>query len=120
VTRTQTLDEVVAFHRLYYERPEQTWKNTTWLGVPIFKCPLDMWIYQEIVVETRPEVIVETGMYRGGSALFLANVCDVLDHGRVVTIDIKPEPVPEHPRITYLHGSSTAENGRHACAARDR
>jgi cephalosporin hydroxylase len=107
--QTDALPAVAEFHRLYYEREEQTWKNTTWLSVPIRKCPLDMWIYQEILVETRPDLIVETGTYKGGSALFLAHVCDLLDHGRVVTIEQTPQAVPEHPRITYLNGSSTAE-----------
>ena len=34
------------------------------------------------MAETRPEVVVETGTYRGGSAHFLASVCDLLGVGR--------------------------------------
>src|SRR5688500_14595071 len=51
------------FHRLYYESAESggTWKKTYWLGVPTRKCPLDLWIYQEILHEVRPDIIVETG-----------------------------------------------------------
>lgn len=97
-----------AFHSLYYDREEQTWRNTRWLGVPILKCPLDLWIYQELVAELRPDVIVECGTYGGGSALFLASMCDLVRHGRVVTIDVAVhQGRPTHPRITYLHGSST-------------
>lgn len=99
---------VDAFHRLYYEKEESTWKNTSWLGVPIQKCPLDCWIYQEILTELRPHMIVETGTNRGGSALFLASLCDLLGAGHVITIDIEQfENRPTHPRITYLVGSST-------------
>lgn len=57
-------------------------------------------------------MIVETGTARGGSALYLASICDLLDSGRVITIDLRlPRPGakrPSHPRIEYLTGSSVA------------
>lgn len=53
-------------------------------------------------------MIVECGTAEGGSAFFLASICDLLEHGSVLTIDIAEYPDrPEHPRITYLKGSST-------------
>lgn len=106
--REQLID---AFHGLYYDSAESggTWKDTYWLGVPTEKCPLDLWIYQEILHEVRPDVIVETGTRWGGSALFLASLCDVLDRGRVITMDVEvPGERPQHPRITYVLGSSTS------------
>jgi cephalosporin hydroxylase len=82
--------------------------GTSFLGVQTLKYPTDLWIYQEIIGETLPDVIVETGTWHGGSALFLATVCDAIGRGRVITIDTSPgEPLPEHPRITYVRGSST-------------
>lgn len=100
---------VEAFHRLYYESVDRTWMRTFWLGVPAQKCPLDLWIYQEIIFETRPDVIVECGTYKGGTSLFCACVCELIGHGRVVTIDIQPEAGrPPHPRIHYVTGSSVA------------
>lgn len=42
----------------------------------------------------------------GGSALFLAHMCDIIDTGAVISIDIENHPKPEHPRITFLTGSS--------------
>lgn len=99
------------FHRLYYDSAESggTWKNTYWLGVPTEKCPLDLWVYQEILHEVRPDIIVETGTRWGGSALFLASLCDVLGRGRVITIDVEvPGERPSHDRITYLLGSSVS------------
>ena len=69
---------------------------------------MDLWIYQEILVETRPDVIIETGTRFGGSALFLASICHLLGHGRVITVDIDNEtPRPEHELVTYISGSST-------------
>jgi cephalosporin hydroxylase len=97
------------FHALYYSRREQTWGNTFWLGYRVLKCPLDLWSYQEILYSLRPELIVETGTYQGGSALFLASICDLLGGGEVLTIDVdRRDDRPRHPRITYLTGSSTS------------
>jgi cephalosporin hydroxylase len=97
------------FHTLYYDRNEQTWGNTFWLGHRVLKCPLDLWSYQEIVYEVQPELIIETGTYQGGSALFLASICDFLGRGQVLTIDVdRRDDRPRHARITYLTGSSTS------------
>ena len=98
------------FHRLYYYARQRTWENTFWLNVPTAKCPLDLWIYQEIICETKPDVIIETGTAYGGSALYLACICDLVNCGRVITVDVTEQPGrPEHQRIKYLNGSSTAE-----------
>lgn len=107
---TTTVQSVVdAFRRLYYARLERTWTHTYWMGIATLKCPLDLWIYQEILHEVRPDLVVECGTYRGGSALFLASICDLLGHGEVVTIDVDPVPDrPSHPRLHYLTGSSTS------------
>ena len=61
-----------------------------------------------MIHETKPDLIIECGTSRGGSAYFFANICDLLGHGRIVTIDVEILPGRvDHPRITYLHGSST-------------
>lgn len=79
------------------------------MGVLTWKCPLDLWMYQEVICEQRPDIIIETGTAFGGSALFLASVCDLIGTGHVVSIDIDDVPgKPAHERITYLLGSSTA------------
>ena len=96
------------FHKLYYDSEEKTWKNTFWLGIQAQKCALDLWIYQEIIFEIKPDIIIECGTAGGGSALFLASICDLLNNGKIITIDIKSdEGRPKHEKITYLLGSST-------------
>ena len=95
------------FHRLYYHSGGRTWKNTTFFGVAVRKTPLDLWLYQELLHEVRPDVLIEAGTKFGGSAYYFARLFDLLDHGRVITIDVEPQPDrPEHPRLTYLTGSS--------------
>lgn len=95
------------FHGLFYRSAARTWNNTRWLGVRVTKCPLDLWIYQELIAELRPDLIVETGTFEGGSAFYLASCMDLVQHGRLITVDVEDQPNrPEHPRITYLAGSS--------------
>jgi cephalosporin hydroxylase len=104
------------FHRAYYD----AWENGThhgrhtmdlaWFGYRTLKCPFDLWTFQEILVETRPHIVVECGTRFGGSALFMASIFDLQGRGQVLTIDTDPKPPlprPRHPRITYLLGSST-------------
>lgn len=91
---------------------QQTWWDTRFLGLSILKCPLDLWIYQEIIHELRPDVIVETGTAFGGSALYMASFCELIGSGRVITIDITAQDGnPKHERITYLTGSSVVTKG---------
>jgi cephalosporin hydroxylase len=111
VTSLSPVEEAITslFHRMYYRASHRTWEDTAWLGTPIVKCPLDLWVYQELLTRVRPDVIIETGTCKGGSAYYLASICDLLDNGRVVTVDISTEPDrPQHSRITYLTGSSTS------------
>lgn len=111
-SRAEEAATVDAFHKLYFDARSfnMTWRNTFWLGHPILKCPLDMWVYQEIIHEIRPDLIIETGTAFGGSALYLASICDMVGSGRIVTIDIEARAsLPQHPRIEYLVGSSVSD-----------
>jgi cephalosporin hydroxylase len=96
-------------HRIFYR--SGTWSNAYWLGEQAMKNPLDLWVYQEILTETRPEVVVETGTFRGGSAYYLASICELLGSGEVISIDIRPisDGYPSHPRIAYLGGRSSTD-----------
>ena len=96
-------------HDVFYD--SDAWTRATWLGAQALKNPLDLWVYQEIMAETRPELVVETGTYRGGSAYYLASICDLLGAGEVVSIDIESvrDDYPMHSRITYLGGRSSTD-----------
>lgn len=101
-----TEDTVTRFHLLsFYGGALQ---QTYWLGVPILKSPLDCWVYQELIHDLRPQLIIETGTDLGGSALFLASMCDLVGEGRVVSIDIRRAARVDHPRITFLVGDSAS------------
>src|SRR5574338_1231479 len=63
------------------------WAETYWLGKKVVKCPMDLWVYQELIAETKPDLLSETGTSGGGSASFFACLFDLLNHGEVLTID---------------------------------
>src|SRR4051812_9012446 len=111
MTQIDYVNLIQQFHNLYYQLghlKQGTWDRTYWMGVPIEKCPCDMWVYQELLFRIRPQLIIETGTRHGGSALFYAQMCDLLGSGEVLTIDIiRGMHFPRHPRLTYLTGSST-------------
>jgi len=105
-------EKIDEFHRFYYYSHNfgGTWKNTRWLGTSIYKNPLDLWIYQEIIHKLKPDLIVECGTKYGGSALYLATLCDIVNHGKIITIDIEAqENRPQHKRIKYLLGDATSK-----------
>jgi cephalosporin hydroxylase len=88
----------------------------TWLGLPIIQFPQDILAVQEIAWRVRPDVIIETGIARGGSLILSASLLELLGgDGRVIGIDIdirapNRRAIESHPlarRITMIEGSST-------------
>jgi cephalosporin hydroxylase len=87
----------------------------TWLGRPIIQFPQDIVALQEIIWAVRPDLIVETGIARGGSLIFSASILELLGGDRRVVgvdIDIRAEnraAIERHPlygRIKMIEGSS--------------
>lgn len=105
-SQRETVEE---FSRLYYA--SRAYSKVAWRGVQILKYPTDLWVYGELLWRVRPEIVIETGTFAGGSALFMADVLDRIGHGMVHTVDVAdwsgPDGYPEHPRILYWRGSST-------------
>ncbi len=89
--------------------------NFDWLGMPCFQYPQDFLALQEIIWETKPNCIIETGVARGGSLIFYASMLELLGNdGFVVGVDIdirahNRERIEAHPlskRIRLWEGSS--------------
>ena len=115
ISRDKNLkDQIInSFHKLFYRASalKGTWKDMSWLGVKILKNPFDLWIFQEIIFDIKPTVIIECGTKYGGSALYLASLCDLIGKGKVLSIDIQDyENKPIHERVKYFLGSSVSEN----------
>lgn len=99
-----------AYHRWYHKNGTTTYNDTRFLNVLVQKSPLDLWVMQEIIAEVKPDVFVEMGTFKGGSAYYFASLFELMGRGRVVTVDIEDLPgKPTHPRIKFLLGSSTSD-----------
>jgi cephalosporin hydroxylase len=120
----EATDAVQSFHDLFYD--SNVWRSTYWHDTPVLKCPLDLWIYQELIRKLCPDLIVECGTWAGGATLFMSHMLDLVGNGRILTIDVLTAAQvrdhyerfgtggsarlrirPEHHRITQLIGSST-------------
>ncbi|KKM74647.1 hypothetical protein LCGC14_1398230 [marine sediment metagenome] len=77
-------------YHIYFEK-NRLWENITWLGVPMWKLPNDAMIIQEIIYETKPEAVIETGTGFGGSTLFYASILKLMGGGKVLTIDVRDD-----------------------------
>ena len=98
-----------AYLRWYYDAA--VWKHLSYRGVRTLKLPLDMWNYQEIIVERRIEWVLETGTRHGGSALFFADLLAARGaSGLVISIDVEHESlqITGHPRLRLLMGDSAS------------
>jgi cephalosporin hydroxylase len=97
------------FHRWWYD--SAIWTRLRWFGVPVLKNPFDLFQYQEILFEQRPDYVVECGAAHGGSTLYFAHLLDLLGHGRVISVDLEgqwSDVARSHPRVTVLQGDSVA------------
>lgn len=87
----------------------------SWLGLPIIQLPADIIATQEVIWSSKPDVIVETGVARGGSMIFLASMMQLLGRGKVIGVDIdirahNRESIESHPlshRVSLIQGPST-------------
>ena len=78
-----------------------------WMGVKALKNPLDCWIYQEILWQVRPDVVVEIGSFHGGSTLYFCHLLDLLGHGIVVSVEEnRAYFAAKHPRLVEITGNS--------------
>ena len=101
----------VTHHRYSY--------HFTWMGLPIIQFPQDIVAMQELIWAVRPDLVIETGVARGGSIVYYASLLELIGaDGVVLGIDIdirRPNrlAIENHPmsrRIRLIEGSSIADD----------
>jgi len=98
---------------------ENSWKyeyqyHFRWLGLPILQYPQDIVATQELIWKVKPDLIIETGIARGGSIIYSASILELIGKGEVIGIDIdirkhNKKLIEKHPmmkRIKMIQGSS--------------
>ena len=79
-----------------------------WLGLPIIQYPQDIVALQEIIYKIKPDLIVETGVARGGSVIFFASMLEMIGKGKVIGIDINihaenRKAIEKQRKCLFLH-----------------
>ena len=107
--------EIIERFTLLWGHNDDTWRDNSFLGIRTLQNPLDVWVTFEIIHKVKPDVIVETGTFQGGSAALWAMFLEQVNpEGRVITIDIENESPKARElsisrrRVDFLIGSSTA------------
>lgn len=91
-----------------------------WLGRPVIQYPQDLVGTQQLLWSVQPDLIIETGIARGGSLIFYASMLELIAQcggppsAKVLGIDIdirkhNEDAILEHPmakRIEMIQGSS--------------
>jgi cephalosporin hydroxylase len=91
-----------------------------WMGRPIIQHPQDIVATQQLIWNIKPDLIIETGIARGGSLIFYASLLELISqsgknkNAKVLGIDIDIRKdnlhyIKKHPmfkRINLIEGSS--------------
>jgi cephalosporin hydroxylase len=98
------------------------WEYTSyWFGVELLQTPNDLLTFANLVFRVRPDVIIETGTYNGGSAIYFATLLEKINpDGKVITVDLDSRGwdltlqagrVPKGllSRIMFIKGDSVSE-----------
>ena len=127
-----SVEDVTFGYDLLYER-NALWAQQRWMGVQCQQNPSDAWILQEILFDTQPDLLIETGTQNGGGSLFYASMMQMYDeNARVLTIDTMhvnqykadyslagfcsrmgcknaTDNLVWQKHVTFIHGSSTSQ-----------
>lgn len=108
-TKFIPIDEVV---EIGLKGVDEGHHNVTYKGIRAVRCPFDYVIYQMLIGEVKPDLIIEIGSYDGGGAIYM---CDLLKaygiDGEIHTIDINDNAkknVEVYPNIKFF--GNGAEN----------
>lgn len=88
--------------------------HVTYKGVSAIKCPFDYLLYQMLLWEVKPDLVIEIGTNKGGSTLYLADLLELNGKGKIHSIDLpenkEDNSLHSHPRIgLFKNGFSNYE-----------
>lgn len=79
------------------------WYSVTWKGHQLWQNLLDLNVISEFIFSKKPEIIVETGTWKGGSAIFFADIMKLANiKPNVISIDHNPRALPKYKGVKYI------------------
>ena len=81
-----------------------------WRGTIVLKDPLSLTINQQLLWELKPHTVIEFGAYKGGSALWTADMLKIFEcQSRVISIDIDlsllDATARSSPHVEFIEGN---------------
>ena len=80
--------------------------SQTWAGLSLRKLPSDCLAIQKLLVQCRPQVVIELGSQFGGSAAFIESFAGWAGIEQIISLDIADLPRPSMNRVTFITGDS--------------
>jgi cephalosporin hydroxylase len=80
--------------------------NVTYRGITTPRSPFDYLLYQMIIHEIKPDLIIEIGTLNGGSSYYMSDLLELIGKGIIHTIDISKNhnPILDHNnRIEFFY-----------------
>jgi cephalosporin hydroxylase len=91
-----------------YHQAHIVTKQVHYRGIATWKNVFDLWVIQEIVHETQPQIVVEIGTKFGGTTLWLSDLMRSVASGSVITVDVKQAATEFPTNVQFIHGNSIA------------
>jgi cephalosporin hydroxylase len=79
--------------------------RVTYREIKTIKSPFEFTLYQMLLFQIKPDLVIEIGTNQGGGALYIADILDLIGNGIVHTIDVTDSAnaiVKTHPRISFF------------------
>lgn len=73
--------------------------NFSWFGRPIIQYPTDIYAIQEMIWAVKPDLLIETGIARGGSLIMSASLLAMLDYADAVAAGETLDPAKPKRRV---------------------
>jgi cephalosporin hydroxylase len=83
-------------------------KQVQYRGIPTWKNVFDLWVIQEIIHETQPEVVVEIGCKFGGTTFWLSDMMKTVAFGSIISVDLKRPRIDFPENVQFVEGNSIA------------
>jgi cephalosporin hydroxylase len=77
--------------------------KVTYRGIEMLHNPFDYLLYQMLIFEVQPDLIIEIGTNKGASALYFSDLLDIIGNGIVHTIDIEDKVHPLVKKKNNIH-----------------
>lgn len=103
-------EKINELNRTFYRHIHIMRHEPLWKGVRVIKMPSDLVLYHQVIWQNKPDFIIDCGTKYGGSALFFADMLDLVGAGgKVISIDKYPVEKIKDLRVIYLEGGSTSD-----------